>query len=211
MTDSNIGGRGTVTHFSKWVFDKENPTYARSEYKSEIQDRQELGRFLHTHIQATRGWIQHIGAGKGLSSNWELVYADDESDRRIFTASCLLVDGKPVRGKPDVVLRDKETGTIIIIERKTTGRGEDRIPIYSWPNVWVQLWCYGFMDEWADAPDVVLACQYWKRNIENMRQLTDGAWLWNWKARPGWKRSAVQFHLECLNYFLEYGGQFIAY
>lgn len=211
MNNSALGGRGTVSHFEEWVFNKTNPTYVRPDYKSELLDRQKLGRFTHSQIQLTRGWVKQVEAAKGLSSSWELVYADphDDSDSRIFNASCLTVDGKPMRGKPDVVLRDTETGTIIIIERKVTSWEDKEIPKYAWPNIRAQLWCYSWMDDWVNASDIVLICQFWRRRIEKGRQVAEGAWLWNWDIRPAWRRSTAWVDSQCLQYFIEYGGKFI--
>ena len=147
---------------------------------------------------------------RGLSSTWELVYSDphDGSNDRIFYASNLIVDGNSMRCKPDVVFRDAKSGQIVILERKVTGWKDVNIPQDAWPNVRAQLWCYGWIDEWVEASDVVLVCQFWRRRFGDGCQDGRNPWILNYEVHPAWRRSDNDFNSECFSYFSNYGGQF---
>lgn len=156
-------------------------------------------------------WMREVKACQGISSrHWRLVYADPHDDTgHTFYASRLLVDGQPMRCRPDVVLRNTATGLVIVVERKVTGWQDSDVPEDAWPNVRAQLWCYGWIDDWLAAPDVILVCQFHRRRLHGRRQDRQAPWIWNWEKRPGWRRSDAAFHSECLGYFIEYGGSFL--
>jgi hypothetical protein len=176
-----------------------------------VAERLTLGRFAHGEIDRLQAWIKSINAARGLSSNWKLVYSDphDGSESRAFLATRLTVDGKPIRCKPDVVFRDTGTGLIVIVERKVTGWDESALPKRAWPNVRAQLWCYGWIDEWIDAPDVLMVCQFYQTaRFATKSGKTLGLCLID-QVRPGWRRTDRAFHDECSRYFSDYGGKLL--
>jgi hypothetical protein len=59
------------------------------------------------------------------------------------------------------VLEHRKTGDIMIIERKVTSVPVEQIPALGWPNLKAQLWCYGWIDDWRDAPNILLVGQLW--------------------------------------------------
>jgi len=78
--------------------------------------------------------INHIG--RTSPSDWIKEYVDGFYQKpKPLLASKLLIGDVPLWGKPDVVLRNKNDGTVLIIERKTTRRLPQDIPKDGWPNV----------------------------------------------------------------------------
>jgi hypothetical protein len=112
MLASDAPGRGTASHFADWVFATTNPDYRPAGSAYSVAERLAVGRFAHGEIDRLQAWIKCIRAAGDLSTSWKLLYSDphDESEGRTFLASCLTVDGKPLRCKPDVVFRDMGTG-----------------------------------------------------------------------------------------------------
>lgn len=194
--------RATASHFANWVFDQ--TTGGRHRPKSALQratrrERMRLGAVSHRDIELflMQTWAQDW-LGPKNRSRWSLWFADrKEGPPRTFTASRLIVAGIPLRCVPDVVLQEERTGEVLIIERKTTTVPEPRIPTNGWPNVETQLWCYSWIDEFADAPDVRLVGQLW---------------CWNKWSRvlchrhPAWWRSDTEHEERCRRWFERYGG-----
>lgn len=214
MREDELRGRSTASYFADWVFWKTNPGYRRKDSPSTIADRKALGRFAHEQIDNLQFWLKKVEAARGISTFWELVYSDphDGSDGQVFLASILFVDGSPMRCKPDVVFRDTRSGRIVVVERKVTGHQDKFVPPNAWPNIRAQLWCYAWIDDWVDAPDVTLVCQFYQRRVNwnsGCRQDSRNPWILNYLVRPGWRRQDHPFHSECLKYFCEYGGQFL--
>jgi len=215
LEDTSHGSiRSTASHFANWVFEYTHPKYHHFRRESPIHDLQELGRATHQWIELIKQSVIRLPVACDLSSNWELVYSDphDGTDKRLFMASCLIVDGEHMRCKPDVVFRDKQTGCVIVVERKVTVRPEEAIPPTAWPNVRAQLWAYGWIDDWVAAPEVLLVCNFYRRNLEKtgylLWQSRAKPWILEHKTQPSWRRTDRVFHEECLGYFKKYGGTF---
>jgi hypothetical protein len=128
-----------------------------------------------------------------------MVFADthDGTCDKVFHASHLQYNGQPLRCKPDLVLRETYSGKIIIVERTVTTESHlARVTKWGYARIRAQLWCYAWIDDWLDAPDVFLVCEWWA----------------NYKCslvRPcGWRTSPT-LHSECMRYFKEYGGQWV--
>jgi len=211
--------RGTATHFADWVFRKNNPNYQNAEHSSVVVNRKKLGQYAHVQIDRIASHLNANNLATGISSNWKLVYADacTDMEARTFFASRLLVDGKPMRCRPDVVFRDEEKGIVVILERKTTTWEDSHVPPDAWPNVCAQLWCYGWIDDWAANSDVILVCQYYRMRIDwtystagvEIYQDEKSPWILNYEVLPAWQRSDNKLHTECLRYFSDYGGNFV--
>jgi hypothetical protein len=62
-----------------------------------------------------------------------------------------------------------------------------------YPRIQAQLWCYSWIDDWLDAKDVLLVCEWWvgERALRH---------------RPSFWRSRRDTHRECLRWFIQYGG-----
>lgn len=161
--------------------------YNRFERKAGILDH----RLIDLSIQTT--WFQkHIGIY--TPSDWTKEYVDAfHEDPKPLLASNLLVGNVPLRGKPDVVLRNRNDRTVLIIEQKTTRQQDRDIPDDGWANVEAQLWCYSWIDDYLDAPEVLLLGQLWRN-----RKLVQKHFLW--------RRNDHNHDLRCRTWFERYGG-----
>jgi hypothetical protein len=164
----DVPGRATAAAFGDWVFWQRNPHYQPLQRGRSTTRMLWSGQYGHAQIERLRLWLlRDRNAARLVSTtDWELVYADppDKAAQHVFRASCLIVDGQELTGRPDVVLRSTVSGGVIVLERKVLHRDEQAIPKDGFANHWCQLWCYGWMDAWADAPYVMLALQYWRRH-----------------------------------------------
>jgi len=92
-------------------------------------------------------------------SRWKLIYNGMlNNGSSVFSISDLTINGAPIRGKPDLVFREKKTKRILIVEIKVSER---ELPSNGWPNMRAQLWAYSKIDEWKDAPEVILVGEIW--------------------------------------------------
>jgi hypothetical protein len=201
-------GRASPTAFADWVFWRKNPNYVPAERGHSSVRMMWSGQCGHKQIEQLRLWLCTDRRAASLvekAGRWQPIYVDspDGAAGSPFMASCLKVDGEPVRGRPDVVLRDEDTGGLIVLERKLLQREPKSVPKDGYANHWCQLWCYGWMDQWAGAPYVLLALQYWHRD---------------WRRGPPAKKDDVarvrlcrspRFHAWALGWFKRYGGVFV--
>jgi hypothetical protein len=207
-------GGCTASDFANWVFQYTHPNYYRFERESSTHALQEMGRATHQWIESIKKSVMQLPIALNLSKNWKLIYSDphDGTDEQLFLASRLTVDGEPMRCKPDVVFRDDRTESVIVVERKVTSRHEETIPSEAWPNIRAQLWAYGWIDDWLAAPEVLLVCNFYRRNLQKTGYLTwqsrSQPWALEQTVQPFWRRSNRDFHEECLGYFKQYGGTF---
>ena len=188
-----------ASDFADWVFDIEHPRTTESsdwaKYKSKLLA---AGKMSHRRIDRL---IREESSLK-KRSEWDVIYIDNDSfGRRTYESSSLKIGDKPMRCRPDAVLQHKQTGEILIIEIKTTGLPEYRIPDIGWPNIQAQLWVYSWIDEWLSAPDVRLVGWVWRR-VET-RDVVQPVKTFQWN------RENKQHHEDCMRLFEIYGGKFI--
>lgn len=151
--------RNTVTAFSGWVFS----LYRPDPNTQAINHGKRIERIL-----------QRRRFPAPTKSGWELVFQDPLLDsRNAKKISALRVNGSPIWGIPDLVLREKSTGHIIIVERKASNAD---IPTDGWPNVRAQLWAYSQFDEWCTSPRITLACEVWGFNDQKIRLRDTRIW-----------------------------------
>jgi hypothetical protein len=202
----------TASAFADWVFQVIVAKHPRrpEEPRSRLQ-RLKMGRFLHTEVeQQFAAFSEYWGKPMG-ASEWLLEYADDNASPSAepFTCSRIRLRGLPVRARPDVVFRHRVSGAVLVIERKFTLLEVDRIPGNGWPNLQAQLWCYGWIDAWRDAPEVYLT-----------GQIRHAPWLWErrrrgnyfvprvkWDVATWWRRSDSRFHNTSVAAFEAAGGE----
>ena len=206
--------RRWVSHFSEWVFNNSgnhrNRRFALNQFR--IKRAKHEGQFSHRDVEVFREWCDGRFRDVNVPSTWEILFADDHFSReRTFTSRTLTVGGRPLCGRPDVILRDSQTGRVLIIERKFTDVPVERIPADGWPNLRAQLWCYAWMDEWLDAPDVLLVGQIWsfqRREIvsRNGSRFAKRAQRL-YSEIPRFRRSDAQFHDPWRRAFEIYGGR----
>jgi len=92
------------------------------------------------------------------NDSWELRYEGIRTTGISKVISTLTVNGQPLKGKPDFVFREKSSGAIVIVEIKASDK---EIPSDGWPNLKAQLWAYAHIDEWLNAPTVLLVGEIW--------------------------------------------------
>lgn len=134
----------SVTDFSGWVFSLYNPH----------KDLHALALGKNVKRQLVRRYVS-APARKGWILEYEGIRADGRQSK---IASSLTVGGTPLQAAPDFVFREKSSGRVVIVEIKASNR---EIPSDGWPNLRAQLWAYAHIDEWRDAPEVILVAEVW--------------------------------------------------
>lgn len=128
------------------------------------------------------------------NSNWSLLYKDQlDGIPNLLRISALRVNGEPLRGAPDLVYEQKETGDIIIVERKSH-HGE--IPSDGWPNLKAQLWAYSYIDLFRAARRIHLVGEVWGYTNGGITR----------KAILHWNRNDHRFSQNNSELFKLYGG-----
>ncbi len=133
-----------VTHFTDWIF--------RLYFPIRNELAMQKGRALEKGILLRKLPLPD-------HSKWKLIYngmsVSDSPGKKI---SALSVHDQPLYGKPDLVFREKKTGRILINEIKVSPA---HIPSDGWPNLRAQLWAYSQIDDWVDAPEIILISEIW--------------------------------------------------
>lgn len=114
-----------------------------------------------------------------------------------FLIPSLTVDGLAIKGVPDLVFKERRTGRILIVELKVSSKD---LPSNGWPNLRAQLWAYSRIEQYAAAPEVLLAGEVWSHQLDKpvLRQTYF------------WRRGDLQLEEECTELFLAYGGRVTA-
>ena len=132
-----------VSDFSKWVLSLYWPRRDKSALTYGKQIERDIARW--TPVPSNR--------------DWELIYRDPlEVKPTPLQISGLTINGQPMVGAPDLVLRHRRNGEVLIVERKGSRRD---LPSDGWPNAKAQLWAYAQIDDWKNAPRVLLAQEVW--------------------------------------------------
>ena len=157
----------TVSAFADWVY---------SLYRSSIKDplALELGlKVERTIFQERSVLIKDVSFAQNNYFDWELVhnglnYAtnDECSLSSSFDISDLSIEGKPIRGNPDLIYRNRNDGRYVIVEIKFTRK---RIPSNLWPNVWAQLWAYSKIPILKNSPTLSAVGEVWGGNTGKSR------------------------------------------
>jgi hypothetical protein len=174
--------RNTVSSFSDWVFSLYHPGCSLSRAE---------GQGVEFAIERSRRLEKHPPVDK---DKYVLVFADPlDRSASPYKISSLSLKGSPLFGIPDVVFREKRSGRIVIFERKVT-----RAVPNEWPNLKVQLWCYGKIDDWRGAPDVTLAGSIYEPDRYDFSHST---------CVGPWSASDTAFESECRELFELFGGK----
>jgi hypothetical protein len=180
-----------VTSFSDWVLG----LY----YSARDPFALEFGR--DTEIAVVSSYSTRYREAKNYLANrapeepeWELEYIGISKSAPSYLVSSLTINGQPLAAKPDRVLKHIQTSTRRVVEIKGT-RSRRPIPPFGWPNLKVQLWCYGLIDQWLDAPEVLLNGEIWVDvSRSSKRTLTRSI-------------RDPHFHAECCELFELFGGR----
>jgi hypothetical protein len=144
-----------VSDFSDWVF----RLYETGPLQWQLEYGKQVERWVDT--LAVR---RHLDVF--LDTGWELYYRDPlDGTGEALCISSLTIAGEAMRGRPDIVFRNRRTGDLIIVERKAS---QWPMPSDSWPNARAQVWCYSRADlfSYIDAPRVTLVVEAWRQSPE---------------------------------------------
>ena len=208
-----------TTSFTSWVFEADR----KKKKKREIDEIEtvrlyEEGKTAENAIEELKYWANENSPGSGIEI-WEKLFVDnkDVKHQPSFLASCLKINGQPIVCRPDVVLKEKDKNNICIIERKYTNVSLEYINPSKWPNLYTQLWCYSWIDDWLDYDNIYLIGQIWIKdyteNYDSMGEhISNNLTFEQTTFYPRWKRTNQKleepFHTNCLQWFELYGGTF---
>jgi hypothetical protein len=145
----------TVTSFTNWIY--------RLYIEKPDIEKLSLRRSLEREIIANRVPVPE-------HSKWKLDYnGTDGADDNILPISSLTVNGQGIRGKPDLVFREKNTGRVLIVEIKIS---DAYVPSDGWPNLRAQLWAYSKLDLLREAPEIILVGDIWAKTPRLRRART---------------------------------------
>jgi len=162
-----------VTDFTSWVMDHYAPTGNVPAMLLGTEEEVRVAAEKRRRARAMREVKRAVS--KAADGDWVLYLDGVRSHMNEgLPISSLTIDGKPLRGVPDLVFRERRTNRILIVELKVS---EAQLWADGWPNLRAQLWAYSRIDRWANAPEILLAGEVWApRRPEPLRRRT---WLWN--------------------------------
>lgn len=166
----------TATGFSSWVFKLSHPetigqtsslTFSKAK-KQEIDIQKMLSRFNDIVVP-------QLGVFK--EKEWEVIYLDpltEYTSVHWFETTTLIVGNKKLRCRPDVVLYNKSSKWLLIIERKVEITASS-MPNSCYPNILAQLWCYAKIDykqaNWPSPYFILLGAELWsKERVDYMKR-----------------------------------------
>ena len=189
-----------ASSFAQWVFKQSR--YTRESNPLSEHKYKQKGRAAHLAIDHffRMEWAKN-NLNSDSISDWIIEHTEaDGRAGKYFKASSLVINSKPLKCSPDLILRHKKKNKVVIIERKTTFVPTSLIPANSWPNVQAQLWCYSWIDSLLDVEEVILVGQLWHHIRKEAFSMSD--------SHPMWKRDDKEFNEKCLSWFKLYGGKF---
>jgi hypothetical protein len=147
-----------VTGFTDWIF-------GLYESKGDVR-KLEQHRQLESKVVASRIPVPE-------HSRWKLHYdGTSGSMREPLSMPGLLVDGQALRGKPDLVFREKKKrNRVVIVEIKISNAS---VPSDGWPSLRAQLWAYS--KAYEDASEILLVGEIWAKEARLRRRRT---LVWN--------------------------------
>lgn len=136
--------RPSLSGFLDWIYRLYVP---EKDYTSLLNGHRLEREIIYRHIPIpSHGRWKLIHNGLGATSV------------NAFPIRSLSINGIPLKGSPDLVFREKDSGRIAIVEIKAT---EAEVPLDGWPNLRAQLWAYAQIDAWQDAPEILLIGEVW--------------------------------------------------
>jgi hypothetical protein len=158
----------SASKFAAWIYRLSHNPNRESNVKMENEWKSQSKPFTHNDIQDVAKYLSRVRNDEKLLEGWGILYADPcTANLERFVASRLVIGGQELRCRPDAVIRHEPSGEIVIIERKISGKisqFRSQMPTDSWPNIKAQLWCYSWINEWVNAPQITLMADVWRRN-----------------------------------------------
>lgn len=155
----------TVSAFTDWVY---------SLYRTSAKDplALEFGLKVERSIfQERSDLIKQVSFAEDKKQfpDWKLIHnglgynsAGENPVNHFFDIADLPIHGTPIRGSPDLIYKNQQDGSVVIVEIKFTRKP---IPSNLWPNVWAQLWAYSKIPIVKDCPNLTIVGEVWGNNI----------------------------------------------
>jgi hypothetical protein len=160
---------------------------------------------LQRGIEGERAVVDHqaiLRRAKLEIPRWELGEWKLEHDgirgqfEGAFDISTLRIGGEGLLGVPDLVFRERRTNRIAIVELKVSPA---QLPSDGWPNLRAQLWAYSRIDQWINAPEIILAGEVWSPVSSGLVR----------RATYRWVKGDTALEEECSALFSKYGGTIV--
>jgi len=191
----------SVSSFTSWVFNLSHSRNSNKKYAFAFGRAAE--EELLKERKKNRDRIRRFRDGS-VKMGRTVFFEDDLSNtQKPFKICSLRINGKPLMGRPDLVMRDDKINEFEIYEIKAT-RTKRHIPSSGWPNLITQLWCYSWINKFLQASDVKLIGAIYK---EKKGELYTNN-LVHHQRTPRWNKSDTDIHDQCLELFEIYGGKF---
>ena len=94
------------------------------------------------------------------NAGWRLIHDGirGEADEG-YEIPTLSLNGVSMRGRPDLVFRERKSGKVLVVELKVSSAA---LPSDGWPNLRAQLWAYARISRWFnEAKEILLAGEVW--------------------------------------------------
>ena len=148
----------TVSGFSQWIYSLYSNNFGNDEDRADGKEAEgEIWRRRREALSCTDSNFLRT-----THSPWKLIYnglhLDGSSSADFLELPNLRVNGKALRGSPDLMYFNYATSEAIVVEIKYTRLA---IPQNLWPNVWAQLWCYAQIDTVASAKKLTVVGEVW--------------------------------------------------
>ncbi|NCU32470.1 MAG: hypothetical protein EOM23_05970, partial [Candidatus Moranbacteria bacterium] len=146
----------TVSLFNEWIYDATVYRPHEVDEKESQTAGKKVEEVLTKGMQKKNNYFKiKESHSYSMIKKWERIYEDlSENNNEAFTISKLQFNGKPFKGKPDIVYKSIQ-GNIMIIEVKCTDKAIDP-PIGGWYNLQCQLWAYSWIDMFENANNIYL-------------------------------------------------------
>jgi len=153
-----------VTDFTGWIYESTKGQKDCQKSKSGVTiERKVYNKYIYEEPNKS---LTHFKHKYNFEDDWIIEYehiGHDKSLNRPYRISSLKIDGKPLYGRPDIVLKNTKTNDRIIIEVKSTSVPEWKLisDKYRWLNIQCQLWAYSFIDKFKDSSNLYLIGDIW--------------------------------------------------
>lgn len=187
----------SASHFSNWVYNLRHPNKPTVLLNRDVEKRRALGVLDHDAIELVKERTFSKVSDKIHNKEWNLYYADKVHNEKLFYSKILGIDGRPLRGRPDVVFSHTSDKYFIIVERKITSVPRAIQFMHILEPAQCQLWAYSWLDDFSHAKEVLLILEIWERYRGGIRAADIASW----------RRSDEKHHSHCLELFEQYAGR----
>ena len=212
-----------VSDFTSWIFEStKGQKYNQNMRSGAANEKKVYDKYIYEEPYRTRFLdgpdksLTHFRDKYNFEDNWIIEYEHISSDKSqpAYRISSLRIDGKPLYGKPDIVLKNIKTNDRIIIEVKNTFVPDWKLisDKYKWLNIQCQLWAYSLIDMFKDSSNLYLLGDIW---ITKGNKLMHHKEPLHWRIRKEGKINVEEkqiriLHEKCKDIFENiYGGKIV--